>query len=259
MEPFEESIRPVPSGMKIASKHALFWPDKRSLPYVLVACQEHKTNEFVRQDSYFRDLANWYVAELHPRFSISEAFRSASQSDDEIVVLSGESWGEEDPIRKRRREALAKSLKASRTPEAFLQKMHPDLFITFRSDERDYRVTNAFKEKFDKHAFTIDDFFTERNQEFRRLILRSGLPIQKVLERMTLVGEDEEGRLYDLAPRVEEERRFVTSETVRYLYVKCPSTGQEYLLMVPGSFTSPKEARRWTFDLPADADFVKEA
>ena len=64
---------------------------------------------------------------------------------------------------------------------------------------------------------------------------------------MTLIAEDEEGKIYET-----EMRR-------RYLYVKCPSTGQEYLLEVPDHMDSPKEARRWTFDLPADAVFAKEA
>lgn len=122
-------------------------------------------------------------------------------------------------------------------------------------------MTNAFKEKYEKKAFTTDDFFTERNQDIRRLILRAGASIKEVLSRLVLVAEDEEGKLYEMKEDAQRVVRpfFLGSDRMRYLYVVCPSTGQEYLLQVPGTVSTPKEARRWTFDIPVDAEFSKEA
>jgi hypothetical protein len=48
-------------------------------------------------------------------------------------------------------------------------------------------------------------------------------------------------------------------EEHRFLHVTCPSTGQQYLLEVPADIEKPSAARRWTFNLPAEAEFSKEA
>ena len=146
-------------------------------------------------------------------------------------------------------------------------------------------MENWFLEKYQTSTFTVDDFMAEQNQERRRLMLRHGIEIHTVLDRMKLLAEDAEGKLYQMG----------SNETPLYLYVVCPSTKQEYLLSVPRGeqreyplredkwvkhrswdnvelpesewrkterkfhvFT-PAEARRWTFNLQSDAEFVKEA
>ena len=214
-----------------------------------VFCKEHKRVEILPHFHYSYDLKPWYEAGLHPRFSIAKALIEAKQKSSELPRVF---WGwtpRAADFSSTREQAVAKLryriLSKSRTPKQFLELSWPYLrtFIYVRG--RRVRVTNDFAEKFKKRSFTSDDFFLTANQELRRIILRS-VPILEILRRMVLVGKDDEGALYDFNER-------------RYLYVKCPSTGQEYLLVVPTRFTSPKEARRWTFDLPADAEFLKEA
>ena len=69
-----------------------------------------------------------------------------------------------------------------------------------------------------------------------------------VLARLTKLEEDSEGVLY----KDEREQMF--------LFVVCPSTKREYLLSVPNWHVAdtPAKARRWTFNLPADAVFADE-
>jgi len=224
------------------------WTD--AIGYRAVYCKEHSRYELVPSLNYDNDLSYWYDADLHPRFSIVGAYHEAKQRVGEcwrIGRVDGGGQGLE----------FRKVLHASKTKKQFLKNIHPYLFANLYRGGRRIRVTNRFKEKLLARDFTVEDFFAERNQELRRFMLRI-IPIQKVTEKMTLIAEDEEGKIYETKG---DERR-------RYLFVKCPSTGQEYLLGIPTQIgnwkeqrplTSPKEARRWTFNLPLDAEFAKEA
>ena len=236
---------------------------------VNVWCEEHNRGEWVSHVNYREDIGDWYHLGIHPRFSPLEAFRGAGQRDGEIPRIVGAGHDERADAA---RGVFLKALSASRTAGELLENLNPILFTDLRAGDRNSRVTNAFKKRFDAKAFTVDEFLAEENQELRRLILRSGISIKDVLALMKLIAKDEEGELYEMArPGVV---RLVTAfnlpvEPMRYLHVTCPSTGAEYLLEVPlvsfldGGKTlaldKPKVARRWTFDLPPDAEFTKEA
>ena len=79
-------------------------------------------------------------------------------------------------------------------------------------------------------------------------MMRKGVDIKAVLAGLRHISTDQEGSLYE-----------TRNGNGTYLYVKCPSTGQEYLLGVPSSLRSPAIARRWTFNITSDAKFVREA
>jgi hypothetical protein len=204
-------------------------------------CCEHGRYELVPSANYWRDMSYWYDAGIHPRFSIKQALRRVTNRCFE--VLHGLIM-KRVPVSKR-----DFMLRHSRTQNDFIRLMRPYLFVNLYHQGRRYRVLPAFKEKFLAKSFTVGDFFKETNQELRRLILRRGLNIQKVLKGMKLVMRDSEGMLLDMQK----------GGGGRYLYVKCPSTNQEYLIGVPRRFDSPSAARRWTFNLPNDAVFAKEA
>ena len=208
-----------------------------------VYCREHDRHELLPSFNYWHDLVNWYKIGLHPRFSVIGALLKAEQRYTEIQRFAN--------FDNRGSLAITRNcLKSTKTKTQFLSKMRPHLFTSIRVRGRVLRVTNAFAERIEKKAFAVDDFFRTQNQELRRIILRV-VPMDKVLSRMKKVAEDKEGALYDLG-REDWNRR-------RYLHVKCPSTGQRYLLEVPRDQTSPKNARRWTFDLPENCSFAKEA
>ncbi len=235
--------------------------------YVRIRCGEHKEPELVRQRDFHVDLGFWYAIDLHPRFSILQAFAKVRQRRDEIAELVGGFSSDSRRSQEERREFLDAAIRGSRNTQEFLKIFHDRMYTTLDAGDRNYRVTNFFKDKFDAKGFKTDDFFKEPNQELRRLMLRSGLSIQKVLKRMQLIKEDDEGKIYEMvaARAADDTGRVIVSDPNtregknRYLYVTCPSTGQEYLLQIPMDLNSPKEARRWTFDLPNDAKFVKEA
>lgn len=237
----------------------------KNATYVRDYCPEHKCDELIRQKDYHSDLGYWYFVGQHPRFSILAAFRKAGQTAREMFNHFGPFWHSRDANQEREhaeaREALFEALKVSQTEDEFLKTLHCRLFTDLNPGDRTYRVTNTFKEKYEKKWFTTDDFFTERNQDIRRLILRAGASIKDVLSRLVLVAEDEDGKLYEMEEDAQRGPHplFPGSDRMRYLYVVCPSTGQEYLLQVPGTVSTPKEARRWTFDIPVDAEFSKEA
>jgi len=252
---------------ELEGKTACFksWYYTWGLPFVEVYCKEHQRGELVPNGNS-DDFDWWYQSGLHPRFSIRRTlFEAGAQR-----VLETTFWGflgrrdnsdvEKTLLRKLDNVGMTfqEILRKSETPEQFLELVRPILFTNLNFRRRRYRVRIWFKEKFKAHTFTIKDFLEIPNQELRRLMIRRGLSIQDVLDQMKFIAEDEEGKLYE------------TKEWphLRYLYVKCPSTGQEYLLGVPtahmvnGSnvvIDSPKEARRWTFDLPVDSIFAQEA
>ena len=245
-------------------------------------CREHRRYELVPQINYSEDLFPWYNAGRHPRFSIVKALAEAKQFYWEIQRLLSRRWGRPRPGPE---QAIRTALRLSRTSKEFIHQMHAHLFSTLRIQRRRIRAENWFLEKYQTNTFTVNDFIKEQNQERRRFMLRHGIEIQSVLGRMKFLAEDSEGKLYQLGNTMDS----------LYLYVVCPSTKQEYLLSVPRGewrneplpedkwikhrswdnnelpesewrkteqkfhvFT-PAEARRWTFDLPMDAEFMKEA
>jgi len=214
----------------------------RRVQMALVQCEEHSCAELVPAGNYWNDLVHWYHVGRHPRFSITGALIKDDQRWSEIPYSRR--------MRGERRTQLDQAIAQCTSEADFLKRMHPHLFTNLYIRGRRMRVTNAFKEKFLKKDFTTTDFFREVNQEIRRAMLRV-LPIKKIIQHMRLVSKDKEGKLYS------HDRR-------RYLYVVCPSTKQEYLLEVPASdggqsIRTPSHARRWTFNVPEDARFVKEA
>ena len=252
-----------------------------ALTFHRARCREHRRYELVPSINYHEDLFPWYVAGKHPRFSIVKALADAKQLYWEIQRMLPRRWGRPRGLDHR----ICSALRRSRTSKEFIQQMHPRLFSTLRIQRRRIRVENWFLEKYQTNAFTVDDFLGEQNQERRRLMLRHGIEIQSVLGRMNLLAEDTEGKLYEMGD----------NQNQPYLYVVCPSTKQEYLLSVPRGeqrneplpedkwikhrswdnkelpesewrkteskfhIFTPAEARRWTFNLSPDAEFVKEA
>lgn len=267
MTDLDELIQTVPKkdGDKIYSRFGIF--KRKGRVDVVVHCEEHEQDEYVEQIAYHTDLGWWYAAGMHPRFSIVGAFKKAGQTRNEIGFHVGiSSLGNRRSNDSDLRAAKAKFiviLSESKTEKDFLKMFQPSLFTDLVTPDRTHRVTMAFKEKYETKSFRPDDFFNEQSQELRRLVVRGGCPIKEVLKRMKFISKDEEGELYDMPPEpaTEESERqpFVRPIRIRYLYVTCPSTGQEYLLGVPDRFSKPKEARRWTFNLPPEAEFVKEA
>jgi hypothetical protein len=221
-------------------------PSEETLFSTIVHCKEHDRPELLFWENYFSDLRPWYQIGRHPRFSIMKALVDAGQRYREI-----DSW-----VRKWRDtpEWMLEALKTSNTQKQFLDKVHPNLMARLGHNGRRYLVTNAFKEKFEKRDFTVEDFFNESNQELRRVMLRV-VPMDKVLARMKKIAEDAEGTLYEASLR----ERWGAEGQHRFLHVTCPSTGQQYLLEVPEDSPTPAAARRWTFNLPVEAEFSKEA
>ncbi len=232
------------------------WRD--TLNFEHVYCKEHRRMELVPSGNYNGDLDTWYQYGLHPRFSILKTLLEGGKQQ-----LTEARWSifrrnnNENSKREKAHNRLRKAiLKKSRTPKQLLKNAHELLFTNLYVNGRRLRVTNEFKRKFNDHTFTNEDFLHENNQELRRYMLRRGVSIQSVLGQMKLIKQDDEGRIYQMG----EDNNWRSS---RYLYVTCPSTGQEYLLNVPngrrGEDMTPAQARRWTFNLPEDATFAKEA
>lgn len=209
-----------------------------------VRCEEHDRLELVPSNNYNYDLWLWYAEGLHPRFSIAGALVSAEQRYGEIrTMVQFANWNQ----KRESTTAIREALKTAKTPEALLKAIHVHLNRTLVWRGRQYRVGQTFYAKFKTRGFTVEDFFAEQSQEMRRLILsRGGLSIGDIRSKMKKLAKDDEGTIYEY-------------KDARYLYVKCPSTGQEYLLSIPQDIDKPSEARRWTFDLPAGAKFVAEA
>jgi hypothetical protein len=227
---------------ELASKGVLLDSDGKM---IVVYCKEHDRHEVVFALNHEYDLKKWYTAGIHPRFSIAGALLKANQILREINRFM--EWRQADD------DELVSALRASKTQEQFLKAMAPHLFTTLKIGRRRIRISQRTKEKYEAKSFTVQDFLREENQEMRRVIARI-IPVKEVLKHMKVVAKDEEGTLYEYVrdPQRLWDRR-------RYLHVTCPSTAQDYLLEVPERFTKPKEARRWTFNLPVEAEFSKEA
>lgn len=222
-----------------------------------IYCDEHKQWELV-MNYVLEELHIWYAAGLHPRFPVFKILVDDFKQNlwearravfDGIFRTPGWRAGGEERAQKK---ALHAVLKDAKTPERFKKLIEPFTFVNFYGAGRRHRVRHWWKTKFKERSFTVDDFFAVQNQELRRYMLRRGVEIKDVLARMTKLKEDAEGALYLIGEPSAWDRR-------TYLHVKCPSTAQDYLLEVPNDTETPAAGRRWTFDVPADAEFLKEA
>lgn len=251
------SVLPKSEAKKIKSVYAHYKGK------IVVHCRQCVQYELIEPQSFHNDVGHWYALGIHPRFQPRETLRKAKQTRAEMMVLMGYSAGPNNRYKSdKMRVIFYSALKKSQTEEDFLKHLHPHLFTDLVSGDTTYRLDTHFKERFESRSFTPDDFFEEGSQELRRLILRSGVSIKEIKTRLELIAKDEEGELYRMKSDAKEEGPrgiFSRDRDPNYLYVVCPSTGQEYLLGVPQNFTKPMEARRWTFGLPPDAQFVKEA
>lgn len=223
-----------------------------------VYCDEHRQWELVMNYT-LEELEVWYSAGLHPRFPVFKIL-----VDDFKQKLWETRRGVFDGIARRpgwqagaetidsRKKALHAVLKGAKTPALFKKLIEPFTFVNFYGNGQRHRVRHWWKTKFNERSFTVDDFFAVANQELRRYMLRRGVEIKDVLARMAKLKEDAEGALYLIGDPKAWDRR-------TYLHVKCPSTAQDYLLEVPNDTETPAAGRRWTFDVPTDAEFAKEA
>lgn len=219
----------------------------------MIHCNEHDRDELVPSGNLWYDMQPWYRRDLHPRFSLRGALQEAGVRYFEKSNL----------IRNFAEPLLHKGI----TEREFIRKLQPFIRISLHWRGRRYRVTKDFKKKFEARSFTKEDFFDEQSQELRRIILNRGISIKEIIADLKELARDEEGVLYTTKDAPNNIRN-------GWLYVICPSTKQEYLLTVALRWdwvtdargkgqqilhTTPAEARRATFGLPADAVFVKEA
>ncbi len=201
--------------------------------------------ELLPRDNYYSDLDAWYETGRHPRFSIVGALKDA-----EPKLRYGEICGLQACDETKR------ALRTCNTPRQFRKAMQPYMSVWLYRNGTKTRVTTKFKQQFKDESFTVKAFLDESNQELRRLMLRRGVEVKDVLAKMEVISQDSEGTLLQY-------------NSDRYLHVKCPSTGEEYLLNVPRShwatdgktvqLDTPAKARRWTFNVPEDTVFAKEA
>lgn len=258
MEDLSAIISPLPkSKAKKIKSHFAHYEGQ-----VVIHCRECVQLELVKDRSFYTDVGHWYSLGLHPRFMPRSAFQKVKQTRAEMMILMGYSTGQNNRYNADKMRNLFYSiLKKSHTEDEFLSHLHPHLFSDLVFGDTTYRLENSFKEKIERREFTPEDFFKEDSQELRRLILRSGVSIKEIKARLEFIDKDEEGELYRMKSDKKDDgpRGIFGNREPNYLYVVCPSTGQEYLLGVPQNFTKPKEARRWTFGLPPEAQFMKEA
>jgi len=229
----------------------------------VVRCEEHDCTELLPLTHYWSDLRAWYEVGRHPRFSVFDALCRFGRQGirDARTIL----WrfvrpgrGRRDVRRELQGNVMRDALRKCRNPRDLVRRLQPFLRTRIRIGRLQFNVTNEFAERFHERSFTVRDFLDQPNQELRRIIARF-VPIPRVVAAMNEVARDDEGTIYE------------EKGTLRhYLHVICPSTKQDYLLEIPRQIregdpqrfrdlVSPAEARRWTFDLPVDAEFAKEA
>lgn len=289
---FEEvlkSIFPVPSGIpELKSEYAVkggyghttcsreYWDSVSETPtdcswrptYVFVDCREHGVNEAVpRSNMYDGWLDLWYNIGLHPRWNI---------------------WGEVNRLwpTKRRPGRWPIEMLVERylkdhadDPEGLVKAMHEDWYnntevVSMRANGRTWQVTRTERKKFREGLYTPSEFLHTNNQTMRQLMLLSrSFEPKDILSSMDKIEEDEDGALYTLGG-------------MTFLHVKDASTDEDYLLSVPrrackhgqvdvGNFVgkiwhggevgwceafplTPKMARRWTLNVPFDAEILLE-
>jgi hypothetical protein len=210
--------------------------DNTAMKFASVYCSQHGRNELVPQFNYVQDLRLWYDHDRHPRFSAQKVLMELGFRFHERRIPD--------------KGVIVDLMLSSKTEEEFREKVKPQTPVWFYHQRRRYRVTREFVDKFRKEKFTNKDFLDEPNQDLRRLMVRRGVELKTLLRSsMTKIAEDSEGSLW---------RDRTRHLRVNYLFVKCPSTGDEFLLGVPSHLRSPMTARRWTFGLGHDAVFMKE-
>lgn len=220
----------------------------------VVECPEHGCAEIVPSSNYYTEMQPWYKAGRHPRWSITQVLFSLKQRLWETRGLIHEWQG--GP------EIVSTLLRKSGSRRDFIRGIQPHLWVWIRHHGQRVRVRQAFAQQYRAKSFNVQNFLDETNQELRRLMIRRGFDGPDVEKKLGKpIATDAEGRLYNY-------------RNTRYLAVTCPSTSEQYVLQVPerarvrASATSdltmmdlntPAMARRWTFGLPMDAQFVTEA
>lgn len=269
--------------------------------YQQVYCREHRQREFVPSGSYhIGKLDKWYKAGLHPRWSIWGEItkRCPNFAMSWFGTVYREEWvNSKASLATRRKknwhpiyrsETLCRDLRKYKDdPDGFVKKFreryYPIAIVRFRAGGRWWTEQRAFRDRYRKADFTLDEFKAEQNQTRRRLMLLSrSFKIEDVVASMTLLHEDAEGQVLQDGTGW---RRGL------FLHVQCATTGSHYLLGIPGrvkcthGYTrvvtggdaavihpeghrcwavneepwTAAEARRWTFGLDPSAEFVAEA
>lgn len=225
----------------------------------VVDCAEHHRQELVPTDNML-DVRCWYDAKRHPRWSLVKVLLEQKQRYYEIMDHLS-TWRTLPEMVEARNKALA----TAPTPKQFIERYRPHLFVWITHQGRRVRVRQGFATKHKAKQFTAQDWLTTTNHEERRMMMRRGVEPADVLHKLgTPVAQDAEGTLYQYRGQ-------------RWLHVQCPSTQEHYLLAVPSvlndrrydsekrawteptQLNTPAKARRWTFNLPLDAEFVAEA
>jgi hypothetical protein len=203
----------------------------------VVYCKEHKAMEVVPAGNFNEDLRHWYEEGLHPRYSVLK-----------ILLEHGYLYFELN--RALRSEIVLKLMRKCKTAKEFKKEFAPHALVNLYWRGRKYRVPAGFKERYKEKKFTAKDFLKEDNQERRRLILNTlgQNGIDTIKKSMTVAKKDKSGEI-------------LVNNADTYLHVQCPSTKEHYLLQVPGRFreSTPLAAKKWTFDLPPEARFMREA
>ena len=96
---------------------------------------------------------------------------------------------------------------------------------------------------FDPESITVQEIFSERNLELRRIMLeRVGMEWFVTNSRAQVVDRDEDAGGERQLLRI----RFDCGEDVVCVSVRCPSTGKRYVLRVPPDMQTCRQAVSWT-------------
>lgn len=180
-------------------------------------CSECKREEWYPDGHYY--IANdWISKGLHPRFNTYAFLR------DYHIEKFGRLPRLQDMDSTRF--TVSEAIRAGCTTPTKMKKYFDKhgLGITRHHYEGRYMyVRESEIRKIKRKKVTAEDFLAQTNHELRRLYIhRGGLNIDEVVERMVTVAKSDEG-MYLLHENNQQ----------NYLYVKCPSTGETYLLAVP--------------------------
>ena len=168
--------------------------------------------------------------------------------------------------------------------------------VGLKTSGQTWRVNRLFKARFKAHDFTVDDWKNETNQTQRRLILASrSFDVREILTTLTKLSEDDEGEMYvdglvtsegmtgqlylhvkcpttaehyllGIIPKFHCSIHPDFQWTTTAVTFQCPPhdgqttrTWNNKGCAPQLSIWKPSDARRWTFGLPADAEFLQEA
>ena len=129
----------------------------REYPLTSVYCKEHNQFELVPSISYFFSIRLFYSIGKHPSFNIAKYLLENKQTIAEI--------------NQHHYKFAPDFLRLP--PEEFMKEYEKELFVDLNAFNRTYRVKKWFKDKYLNNQFTADDFFQEKNQELRWLILKA--------------------------------------------------------------------------------------